>query len=57
LRSATNISITSITGKEIKNVVVNPESPEVNIENLEKGIYILHRQSKEGVQSLRIVKQ
>ncbi|MFY8034789.1 MAG: T9SS type A sorting domain-containing protein, partial [Flexibacteraceae bacterium] len=57
LRSATNVSITSITGKEIKNVIVNPESPEVNIEGLEKGIYILHCQSKEGVQALRIVKQ
>lgn len=57
LRSATSISVTSITGKEIKNVIVNPESPEVNIEGLEKGIYILHCQSKEGVQALRIVKQ
>lgn len=57
LSSATNISITSLTGKEIKNVLVNPESPEVNIEGLEKGIYILYCQSKEGVQALRILKQ
>lgn len=57
LRSATNISITTIAGKEVKNLIVNPESTEVNIEDLEKGIYILHCQSKEGVQALRIVKQ
>lgn len=57
LRSATSVSITTIAGKAIKNVLVNPESPEVNIEGLEKGIYILHCQSKEGVQALRIVKQ
>ncbi len=57
LRSATNVSITSIAGKEIKNLLVNPESPEVNIEGLEKGIYLLQCQSKEGVQALRIVKQ
>lgn len=59
LRSATSVSITSITGKEtkIKNVIVRPESPEVNIEMLENGIYLLNYPTSRGNQIVKFIKQ
>jgi hypothetical protein len=59
LRSATNVSITSVTGKEtiFKNMIVRPENPEVNIEGLESGIYLLNYSTTSGNQTVKFIKQ
>lgn len=51
-----NIEILDITGKTVKQLVINKEQVTINIADLQNGIYILKAKTKQGVIVKRFVK-
>ncbi len=58
LSEKTNMSVCDLTGKIITTKIINPNTQEIlNIENLEKGIYMLYFQSGEKSVVRKLVKE